>query len=79
MDYNQPIVYTTYNAVADAGQPFDYLGTRHESSNLLTGAELPPTAPTPHTAFMYTYSMGDGNPNNNDPVPSDCIDNIPGN
>lgn len=79
MTYNQPIVYTTYNAVTDAAMPFDYLGTRHELSNLLTGAELPSPAPTMYTAFMYTYSLSDGNPNNNDPLPSDCIDNIPNN
>ena len=79
LDYNQPIVYTTYNSVADAGQPFDYLGTRHEFSRLLTGAELPPTAPTMYTAFMYTYSLDDGDDDNNDPMPSECADNIPGN
>jgi hypothetical protein len=78
-DYNQPIVYSLYNNVADAAQPPDYLGTRHELAQLLWGLHLPPTAPTMYTSFQFTYSLDDGDPNNDDPMPSECLDNIPGN
>ena len=78
--YNQPIVYTTYNSVADAPQPGDYLGTRHEAAQLLTGLHLPAPAPTQFTSFHFTYSLDDGDPWNDDPdLVTGCTDLIPGN
>jgi len=79
--YNQPIVFTIRNASADAGYPADYLGTRHEHANLLTGLHLPPVAPSTFgRSVTYSSSMDDddGDPFvddvNDDPEPTDCID-----
>lgn len=77
--YNQPIVWTGTDTVVDAGQPSDYIGTRHESANLFTGDHLPPPSPTMVDRAMFTASFDDGDPGNGDPVPTDCIDNIIGN
>lgn len=79
-NFNQPIGFTIRNPVYDAAQPADYLGTRHELANFLTGAHLPPVAGgTANRELQWTYTQDDGDPLNDDPDVSDCEDNLLGN
>jgi hypothetical protein len=77
-DYkSQPIFIST----GRSDESLTELNKRHEESNFLTGAHLPPTRTTPFnwsTDNMYwVATWNDGIPNNEDPIPSECLDYLP--